>query len=150
MGLSLGAATFPAYSAEAAPSGPRFEVARYEVEGNALLTPAKIETALAPFAVLEAKIVPLVAGGNSTVKEGQALKEGFYFDVTEGAIEVLNNAGPRVFAAVAFGYVADENTLAEPLSEDLGLVFVLPSELSDHPGVRGVPRFSSAAAYVVR
>jgi len=84
------------------------------------------------------------------VKDGQPLKEGFYFDVTEGAIEVLNKAGARVFTAIAYGYVSDENTLAEPLSEDPGLIFVLPSELSDHPGVRGVPGFSSAAACVVQ
>ena len=55
--------------------------------------------------------------------------DGLYVDVTEGAIDVANNAGALIVSNGQISYVADANTAPVLLNEDPGLKEALPSDL---------------------
>jgi hypothetical protein len=54
------------------------------------------------------------------------LADGIYFHVIEGMIEAGNRAGSKVFGTGQYGYVKDENTPPELLSEKPEIDFSLP------------------------
>lgn len=55
--------------------------------------------------------------------------DGLYVEVTEGAINVANNAGALIVSNGQISYVADANTAPVSLNEDPGLREALPSDL---------------------